>query len=132
MARPAPAPPLPADPAGVHDDSRLRDARPLKKAGIAAEYRAVLDEVKEQVEGLALSHSDAATYLTPFGFRTRCLFKMDYAEAEYMARLRSGVKGHFSYRTIAWLMQQAVLTRYPALGTRIAATPPDIEDSLSR
>ena len=104
----------------------------LKEAGIAAEYRAVMDEVKEQVEGLALSHSDAATYLTPFGFRTRCLFKMDYAEAEYMARLRSGVKGHFSYRTIAWLMQRAVLTRYPALGTRIAATPPDIEDSLSR
>jgi len=104
----------------------------LKEAGIAAEYRAVMDEVKEQVEGLALSHADAAPYLTPFGFRTRCLFKMDYAEAEYMARLRSGVKGHFSYRTIAWLMQRAVLTSYPALGTRIAATPPDIEDSLSR
>jgi hypothetical protein len=104
----------------------------LKDAGIAAEYRTVLDEVKEQVEGLALSHQDVAPYLTPFGFRTRCLFKMDYAEAEYIARLRSGVKGHFSYRTIAWLMQQAVLTRYPALGTRIAATPPDIEDSLTR
>ena len=104
----------------------------LTDAGAAAEYRAVMDEVKEQVEGLALSHPDIATYLTPFGFRTRCLFKMDYAEAEYMARLRSGVKGHFSYRTIAWLMKQAVLTRYPALGTRIAATPPDIEDSLSR
>jgi hypothetical protein len=104
----------------------------LKEAGIAAQYRAVMDEIKEQVEGLALSHSDVATYLTPFGFRTRCMFKMDYAEAEYIARLRSGVKGHFSYRTIAWLMQRAVLARYPALGLWISATPPDIEDSLTR
>jgi hypothetical protein len=104
----------------------------LQDSGVAAEYRAVMDEVKEQVEGLALSHGDIATYLTPFGCRTRCLFKMDYAEAEYMARLRSGVKGHFSYRTIAWLMQRAVLARYPALGSRISATPPDIEDSLTR
>ena len=84
------------------------------------------------MEGLALSHPDIATYLTPFGFRTLCLFKMDYAEAEYIARLRSGVKGHFSYRRIAWLMQQAVLARHPALGSRISATPPDIEDSLTR
>ncbi|TLY43432.1 MAG: FAD-dependent thymidylate synthase [Nitrospirae bacterium] len=104
----------------------------LTDAGAAAEYRAVMDEVKEQVEGLALSHPDIATYLTPFGFRSRCLFKMDYAEAEYIARLRSGVKGHFSYRTIAWLMQRAVLARYPALGSWISATPPDIEDSLTR
>ena len=81
---------------------------------------------------MPLSHPDIAHYLTPFGCRTRCLFKMDYAEAEYIARLRSGVKGHFSYRTIAWLMQRAVLARYPALGARIAATPPDIEDSLTR
>jgi len=104
----------------------------FKDAGVAAQYQAVMNEVKEQVEGLALTHPDVATYLTPFGFRTRCLFKMDYAEVEYVARLRSGVKGHFSYRTIAWLMQQAVLARYPALGARIAATPPDIEDSLTR
>ena len=104
----------------------------LTDAGAAAEYRAVMDEVKEQVEDLALSHPDIATYLTPFGFRSRCLFKMDYAEAEYIARLRSGVKGHFSYRTIAWLMQRAVLARYPALGSWISATPPDIEDSLTR
>jgi thymidylate synthase ThyX len=104
----------------------------LKAAGVAADYRAVMDEVREQVEGLALSHPEAAAYVTPFGFRTRCLFKMDYAEAEYMARLRSGVKGHFSYRTIAWLMQQAVRARHPILGGRIEATPPDIEDTLTR
>ena len=36
-----------------------------------------------------------AEYLLPFGARSRFLFKMDFAEAEYISRLRSGVKGHF-------------------------------------
>jgi len=104
----------------------------LTDAGVAQPYRDTMELVREQVESLTLSHPEAATYLIPFGCRTRCLFKMDYAEAEYIARLRSGVKGHFSYRKIAWLMQQAVLARHPFLGSRIAATPPDIEDSLTR
>lgn len=104
----------------------------LKEAGAEASYRAAMDEVKEQLEGLGASHPEAAAYLTPFGFRTRCLFKMDYAEAEYIARLRSGVKGHFSYRRIAWLIQQALHAHYPYLGSRIDATPPDVEDSLTR
>jgi hypothetical protein len=30
---------------------------------------------------------------------------MDFAEAEYISQLRSGVKGHFSYREIAWEMK---------------------------
>lgn len=104
----------------------------LQDAGVAQPYRETMDLVREQVESLALSHQEDATYLIPFGCRTRCLFKMDYAEAEYIARVRSGVKGHFSYRRIAWLMQQAVLARHPFLGARIAATPPEIEDSLTR
>ena len=104
----------------------------LEEAGATAEYRSVMDEVKEQVEGLVLSHPDVASYLTPFGFRTRCLFKMDYAEAEYIARLRSSVKGHFSYRKVAWLIQQTLQARFPFLGGCIQATPPEIEDSLTR
>jgi thymidylate synthase ThyX len=104
----------------------------LKDAGATTEYRSVMDEVKEQVERLVLSHPEAAAYLTPFGFRVRCLFKMDYAEAEYIARLRSSVKGHFSYRKIAWLIQQALQARFPFLGGSIKATPPEIEDTLTR
>ena len=33
---------------------------------------------------------------------------MDFAELEYISRLRSGVKGHFSYRRVAWEMKQAL------------------------
>ena len=71
-------------------------------------------------------------YLLPFGARSRFLFKMDFAEAEYISRLRSGVKGHFSYREIAWEMKCKMEQLEPELGRLIEATPPWIEDPLQR
>ena len=66
-----------------------------------------------------------AEYLwMPFGARSRFLFKMDFAEAEYMSKLRSGVKGHFSYREIAWEMKCKMEQVEPELGRYIEATPP--------
>ena len=73
-----------------------------------------------------------AHYLLPFGARSRFLFKMDFAEAEYIARLRSGVKGHFSYREIAWEMKCRMEELEPELGRLIEATPPWVEDPLQR
>jgi len=74
----------------------------------------------------------ASHYLLPFGARSRFLFKMDFAEAEYISRVRSGVKGHFSYRKIAWEMKQRIEEQEPALGRLIHATPPWEEDPLKR
>ncbi len=74
----------------------------------------------------------AAQYLLPMASRSRFLFKMDFAEIEYISRLRSGVKGHFSYRKIAWEMKQALSRLDPLLGGLIEATPPWIEDPLKR
>jgi thymidylate synthase ThyX len=74
----------------------------------------------------------ASHYLLPFGARSRFLFKMDFAEAEYISRVRSGVKGHFSYRKIAWEMKQRIEEQEPALGKLIRATPPWEEDPLKR
>jgi thymidylate synthase ThyX len=73
-----------------------------------------------------------AEYLLPFGARSRFLFKMDFAEAEYISRLRSGVKGHFSYREIAWEMKCKMEQVEPELGRLIEATPPWVEDPLQR
>jgi thymidylate synthase ThyX len=73
-----------------------------------------------------------AHYLLPFGARSRFLFKMDFAEAEHIARLRSGVKGHFSYREIAWEMKCRMEQLEPELGRLIEATPPWVEDPLKR
>ena len=74
----------------------------------------------------------AAQYLLPLAARSRFLFKMDFAELEYISRLRSGVKGHFSYRKVAWEMKQALEKVDPTLGALVNATPPWIEDPLKR
>lgn len=104
----------------------------LAEAGMERDYREAMDLVKQDIEALRKASQEAALYAIPFGFYVRCLFKMDYAEAEYIAKLRSGVKGHWSYRTIAWLMKQKLAERYPIMGDRIHATPPDIQDTLTR
>ncbi|MDX2154174.1 MAG: FAD-dependent thymidylate synthase [Bryobacteraceae bacterium] len=76
--------------------------------------------------------SPAGAYLLPFATRARFLFRMDFAESEYIARLRSGVKGHFSYREIAWKMKEQMSRLEPSLGRLMSATPPEIEDPLQR
>jgi thymidylate synthase ThyX len=102
---------------------------PLVDAGVDAAYRHAMDEAGAAAARIPEA---AAAYLLPFGHRMRCLFKMDYAEVEYVSRLRSGVKGHFSYRRVAWEMKQQLARRHPFLAERIDATPPWVEDSLQR
>lgn len=104
----------------------------LRDAGVEKAYRQAMDAVRQDIETLRGQNQEAALYAIPFGFKVRCLFKMDFAEAEYVSQLRSGVKGHWSYRTIAWLMKQKIAERYPYLGELIHATPPDVEDTLNR
>lgn len=105
---------------------------PLVEAGLDLEYRQAMDAVRHDIELLRKKDQEASLYAIPFGFKVRCLFKMDYAEAEYISKLRSGVKGHWSYRTVAWQMKQQLTQRFPFLGEQIRATSPDIEDTLTR
>jgi thymidylate synthase ThyX len=90
---------------------------------------AALEEVMKVYAGLP---QPAGQYLLPFGAHGRFLFKMDFAEIEYISKLRSGVKGHFSYREIAWMMKLELAKVEPELARLIAATPPWEEDPLTR
>lgn len=101
----------------------------IEAAGLAQFYRSPLERAFEIARGLG---GPGADYLLPFATRSRFLFKMDFAEAEYISRLRSGVKGHFSYRRVAWRMKQEIERVDPELGRLIQATPPEIEDPLQR
>ena len=104
----------------------------LQEAGLGQDYRQAMDGVCRDIEQLKSRSQEAALYALPFGFQVRCLFKMDFAEAEYIARLRSGVKGHWSYRQIAWQMKEKMMERDPLLGSLIQATPPHVEEPLTR
>ncbi len=101
----------------------------IGQAGTTAIYQEAMHSALDTMHRLP---APGAHYLLPFGARSRFLFKMDFAEAEYISRLRSGVKGHFSYRHIAWEMKQKMDALEPELGRLIAATPPWIEDPLQR
>jgi thymidylate synthase ThyX len=101
----------------------------VEQCGAAPEFDGALKVVDQAVAQLP---QPAAQYLLPFAARSRFLFKMDFAELEYISRLRSGVKGHFSYRQVAWGMKQALEKLDPALSALVDATPPWVEDPLKR
>lgn len=101
----------------------------VNAAGALDVYETAMRSVWAALDALPQPGRD---YLLPFGARSRFLFKMDFAEAEYISRLRSGVKGHFSYREIAWEMKVKMEELEPELGRLIDATPPWVEDPLKR
>ena len=101
----------------------------LREAGAESIYRDAMDAALRAMHSLP---GPGREYLLPFGARSRFLFKMDFAEVEYISRVRSGVKGHFSYREIAWEMKQRLAEIEPELALLIDATPPWIEDPLKR
>lgn len=101
----------------------------VEEAGAVEIYAAAMSDAFETLHRLPAPGSH---YLLPFGARSRFLFKMDFSEVEYIARVRSGVKGHFSYREIAWEMKQKMEELEPELGRLLQATPPWVEDPLKR
>jgi hypothetical protein len=101
----------------------------IGESGLGEFYEAAMRGAFEEMQSLPAPGSH---YLLPFGARSRFLFKMDFAEAEYISRLRSGVKGHFSYRRVAWRMKEEMERVEPELGRLIEATPPWVEDPLKR
>jgi hypothetical protein len=88
----------------------------LVEAGLQHSYDAAMNQAHEAFVHVSRTGTvENARYLLPLGTRTRALFKMDFAEALYIAELRSAPAGHFSYRRVAWEMYQAVARRHPAL-----------------
>jgi hypothetical protein len=91
----------------------------LQEAGLAEAYARAMSAAFTAYRGLRDSGvteaAQSAQYLLPLGTRCRAMFKMDFAEALYIAELRSGVAGHYSYRRVAWEMYEAVKRQYPGM-----------------
>ena len=88
------------------------------KATIEAAHRAS----RQIAAGAAPEAAESALYLLPLATRVRSLFKMDFAEAQYISELRSAPAGHFSYRRVAWEMFLALQRQHPALAKHIRVT----------
>ena len=102
------------------------DAAGLEEAGILADYQSAIESAYAASTKIAAGSAPeaplSALYLLPLATRVRCLFKMDFAEAQYISELRSAPAGHFSYRRVAWEMYLALERRHPALAKYIRAT----------
>jgi thymidylate synthase ThyX len=102
------------------------DVNLLAEAGIVADYQAAIDAAHAASAQVAASQAPeaavSALYLLPLAARVRSLFKMDFAEAQYISELRSGPAGHFSYRRVAWEMYLALERQHPSLARHIRVT----------
>jgi thymidylate synthase ThyX len=102
------------------------EVNPLADAGIVDEFQSALNSALAASATIADSHApeaaQSALYLLPLATRVRCLFKMDFAEAQYISELRSGPAGHFSYRRVAWEMFKALERQHPSLARHIRVT----------
>ncbi|MFP5207516.1 MAG: FAD-dependent thymidylate synthase [Acidobacteriota bacterium] len=98
----------------------------LAEAGILDDYRAAIEGAHQASQriaaGSAPEAAQSALYLLPLATRIRSLFKMDFAEAQYISELRSAPAGHFSYRRIAWEMYMAIERQHPSLARHIRVT----------
>jgi hypothetical protein len=98
----------------------------LAEAGALADYRSAIETAQGAsariAAGSAPEAAQSALYLLPLATRVRSLFKMDFAEALYIAELRSAPAGHFSYRRVAWEMYLALERQHPSLSKNIRVT----------
>jgi len=98
----------------------------LVEAGIEADYRTTVEAAHiastRIARGSAPEAGPTALYVLPLATRVRCLFKMDFAEAQYISELRSAPAGHFSYRRVAWEMFRALEKQHPSLAKHIRVT----------
>ena len=102
------------------------DVNLLEEAGVLGEFQSALAAAHAAsasiAAGKAPEAAQSALYLLPLATRIRSLFKMDFAEAQYISELRSGPAGHFSYRRIAWEMYKALERQHPTLAEHIRVT----------
>jgi len=98
----------------------------LAAAGVLGDFRSAIESAHAAADkiaaGPAPEAAHSAHYLLPLATRIRALFKMDFAEAQYIAELRSAPAGHFSYRRVAWEMYKALERQHPSLAKHIRVT----------
>jgi len=82
----------------VHGYSTPQD---IIDAGLEADYKAAILKAAAAYEKISKEFPEEAQYIVPLAFKKRCLFTWNLRELHHFIALRSGKKGHVSYRKIA-------------------------------
>jgi thymidylate synthase ThyX len=91
-------------------------AEEIETAGLADEYRRVMDEAASlyrEVQRSGFEHE--AEYLVPMAYRRRLVMTWNARELDHFITLRSGKKGHPSYRKIAQETWRTLEATHPLL-----------------
>jgi thymidylate synthase ThyX len=100
--------------------------RDLVSGGLETRYRQAMEKALATHNDLSrpgqAADPNAGLYALPLAFRKRTLFKMDFAEAQYIAELRTTEAGHFSYRNVAYGMYEEVKRKHPSLAKYFRVT----------
>jgi len=73
----------------------------IREAGFEEKFKAVVEKSVEAYNKIYEKFPDEAQYVVPFCFRKRVLITWNLRELHHFISLRSGKKGHASYRRIA-------------------------------
>lgn len=71
------------------------------EAGFQKQYDETMKKAVELYEKIHIQFPEEAQYVVPLAFRKRTLFSWNLRELHHFISLRSGLKGHISYRRIA-------------------------------
>lgn len=88
-------------------------------AGLEKPYREVMDRAAELYNKILPRFPHEAQYVVPLAFRKRTLFTWNLRELHHFIQLRSGSKGHISYRRIAQACWQKLNELHPLLAKYI-------------
>jgi len=89
------------------------------EAGVEKQYKEVMDKAVGLYQKLYPLFPKEAQYVVPLAFRKRTLFTWNLRELHHFIALRSGKKGHISYRRIAQACWERLNEVHPLLAKYI-------------
>jgi thymidylate synthase ThyX len=100
----------------------LKYAIPMNRnMGIGGfEYNDFMDRM---IAGASALNRDEAKYALPVAALRRTLFKGDWDQMRYVAKLRTGSKGHWMYRRLAEMLALEMMDTVPVLADQVEYTP---------
>ncbi|HII14705.1 MAG TPA: FAD-dependent thymidylate synthase [Nanoarchaeota archaeon] len=88
----------------------------IVEAGVKQAYEDAMNFAAEAFGVIGCDNPLEAQYVVPLGYRMRLLMTMNLREAFHFCELRSGNRGHISYRRVAQKMADEISNVYPGIG----------------
>lgn len=104
----------------------------VKDVGLETAYERLMDEAASLYRQLSdTGYQKEAEYIVPMAFRRRLIVTWNMRELDHFITLRSGKKGHPSYRLIAQQVWQTLQATHPSLAKLIRVDLDGNEAGLS-